>query len=102
MSSVQDRVLISRPETELIVDLVANVVSKNEGLKEGLWADLGTGSEALAIGIGRILGSRGRVIAIGLSPIALSTAAFNVQQYGVQLLMLLIYIQCIKKNEKKY
>ena len=79
MLSVQDRVLILRPETELIVDLVANVVSKNEGLKEGLWADLGTGSEALAIGIGRIIGSRGRVIAIDLSPIALSMAAFNVQ-----------------------
>ena len=90
MLSVQDRVLILRPETELIVDLVANVASKNEGLKEGLWADLGTGSEALAIGIGRIIGSRGRVIAIDLSPIALSMAAFNVQQYGLQLLMLLI------------
>ena len=90
MLSVQDRVLILRPETELIVDLVANVVSKNEGLKEGLWADLGTGSEALAIGIGRIIGSRGRVIAIDLSPIALSMAAFHVQQYGLQLLMLLI------------
>ena len=90
MLSVQDRALILRPETELIVDLVANVVSKNEGLKEGLWADLGTGSEALAIGIGRIIGSRGRVIAIDLSPIALSMAAFNVQQYGLQLLMLLI------------
>ena len=76
--SVQDRVLISRPETELIVDLVANVVSNNEGLKEGLWADLGTRSEALAIGIGRILGSRGRVIAIDLSPVALFMVAFSV------------------------
>ena len=78
MLSVQDRVLISRPETELIVDLVANVVSKNEGLKEGLWANLGIGSEALAIGIGRILGSRGRVIAIDLSPVALFMVAFSV------------------------
>ncbi|KAL4597960.1 hypothetical protein ACB092_11G026200 [Castanea dentata] len=58
--SVQDGVLIPRPETELIVHLVADVVSNNEGLKEGLWADLGTGSGALAIGIGRILGSCGR------------------------------------------
>ena len=78
MLSVQDRVLISRPETEIIVDLVANVVPKNEGLKEGLWANLGTGSEALAIGIGRILGSRGRVIAIDLSPVALFMVAFSV------------------------
>ena len=55
------------------------MVSNNEGLREGLWADLGTGSGALAIGIGRILGSRGRVIATDLSPDALSVAAFNVQ-----------------------
>nr|POE71265.1 release factor glutamine methyltransferase [Quercus suber] len=32
--SVQDGVLIPRPETELIVDLVADVVSNNEGLRE--------------------------------------------------------------------
>ena len=82
--SVQDGVLILRPETELIVDLVADVVSNNEGLREGLLADLGTGTGALAIGIRRILGSRGRVIATDLSPVALSVAAFNVQKYGLQ------------------
>ncbi|KAM3731887.1 hypothetical protein ACB098_11G017100 [Castanea mollissima] len=73
-----------QPETKLNVDLVADVVSNNEGLREGLWADLGTGSGALAIGIGRILGSCGRVIATALSPVALSVAAFNVQKYGLQ------------------
>lgn len=82
--SVQEGVLIPRPETEHIVDLVADVVSDNEGLREGLWADLGTGSGALAIGIGRVLGSCGTVIATDLSPIALSTAAFNVRRYGLQ------------------
>ncbi|KAF5477342.1 hypothetical protein F2P56_003991 [Juglans regia] len=78
--SVQEGVLIPRPETELIVDLVADVVSENEDLREGLWADLGTGSGALAVGIGRILGSRGMVIATDLNPIALSVAAFNLQR----------------------
>ncbi|KAK7829014.1 release factor glutamine methyltransferase [Quercus suber] len=34
--SVQDGVLIPRPETELIVDLVADVVSNNEGLRENI------------------------------------------------------------------
>nr|POE69876.1 release factor glutamine methyltransferase [Quercus suber] len=82
--SVQDGVLILGPETKLIVDLVADVVSNNEGLREGLWADLRTGTGALAIGIRRILGSRGRVIATDLSPVALSVAAFNVQKYGLQ------------------
>ncbi|KAG7955240.1 hypothetical protein I3843_11G060400 [Carya illinoinensis] len=78
--SVQEGVLIPRPETELIVDLVADVVSENEDLREGLWADLGTGSGALAVGIGRILGSRGMVIATDLNPIALSVATFNLQR----------------------
>ena len=84
--------MIPRPETELIVDLVADVVSNNEGLREGLWADLGTGSGALAIGIGRILGSCGRVIATDLSPVALSVAAFNVQKYGLQVSEFIIVI----------
>jgi release factor glutamine methyltransferase len=82
--SVQEGILIPRPETERIVDMVADVVSDDEGLREGLWADLGTGSGALAIAIGRILGSCGTVIATDLSPIALSVAAFNVRRYGLQ------------------
>ncbi|KAB2615904.1 aspartic proteinase nepenthesin-1 [Pyrus ussuriensis x Pyrus communis] len=35
----EERVLIPRPETELIVDLVGGVVLGNKGLREGLWAD---------------------------------------------------------------
>ncbi|KAM2948889.1 hypothetical protein FF1_035844 [Malus domestica] len=68
---VEEGVLIPRPETELIVDF-------------GLWADLGTGSGAIAIGIARVLGSGGRVIATDLSPAAIGVAAFNVQRYGLQ------------------
>ncbi|KAJ8542773.1 hypothetical protein K7X08_005296 [Anisodus acutangulus] len=78
--SVEEGVLIPRPETELIVDLVDDVVKENEELKEGLWADLGTGSGALAIGIARILGSDGRVIATDLSPVATAVASYNVQR----------------------
>ncbi|XP_024017940.1 uncharacterized protein LOC21394598 isoform X2 [Morus notabilis] len=81
---VQEGVLIPRPETEQIVDLVADVVSDNEGLREGLWVDLGTGSGAIAIGVGMMLESLGRAIATDLSPLALSVAAFNVQRYGLQ------------------
>ncbi|XP_068323313.1 uncharacterized protein [Pyrus communis] len=81
---VEEGVLIPRPETELIVDLVGDVVLGNEGLREGLWADLGTGSGAIAIGIARVLGSGGRVIATDLSPTAIGVAAFNVQRYGLQ------------------
>ncbi|PNY03866.1 release factor glutamine methyltransferase-like protein, partial [Trifolium pratense] len=53
-------------------------------LKRGVWADLGTGSGALAIGIGRILGNGGKVIASDLSPVAVAVAAYNVQRYCLQ------------------
>lgn len=82
--SVQEGVLIPRPETELIVDLVSDAVSKNEDLKRGVWADLGTGSGALAIGIGRVLGNGGKVIASDLCPVAVAVAAYNVQRYCLQ------------------
>lgn len=82
--SVQEGVLIPRPETELIVDLVSDAVSNNEELGQGLWADVGTGSGAIAIGISKILRSYGRVIATDLSPVAVSVAMFNVQRYGLQ------------------
>ncbi|GAV78670.1 Methyltransf_26 domain-containing protein [Cephalotus follicularis] len=84
--SVEDGVLVPRPETELIVDLVSNVLLKesNRGLRDGLWADLGTGSGALAIAIGRLLGKHGRVIATDLSPVAVAVATFNVQRYALQ------------------
>ncbi|KAI5555923.1 hypothetical protein BDE02_18G000700 [Populus trichocarpa] len=60
--SVQEGVLIPRSETELIVDLASYVVSNNEKLGQGLLADVGTGSDAIAIGIRKILGSYGRLL----------------------------------------
>lgn len=82
---VQEGVLIPRPETGQIVDMVADVISDNEGLKEGLWADLGTGSGALAIGVGMSLRNcSGRLIATDISSMAVAVAAFNVQRYSLQ------------------
>ncbi|EPS64603.1 hypothetical protein M569_10183, partial [Genlisea aurea] len=76
---VEEGVLIPRPETEMIVDLVADAVNGNEDLKEGFWADLGTGSGALAIGL--ILNSGCfRVIATDISAVAISVASFNVER----------------------
>lgn len=83
--SVQEGVLIPRPETELVVDFVADVVSENEDFRRGVWADLGTGSGALAIGVCRVLGNGGgRVIATDLSAVAVAVAAYNVQRYCLQ------------------
>ncbi|XP_050369801.1 uncharacterized protein LOC126787923 [Argentina anserina] len=81
---VEEGVLIPRPETEMVVDLVDEVVEKDEGLREGLWADLGTGTGAIAIAIARVLGSGGRVLATDLSPTAISVAGFNVERYRLQ------------------
>lgn len=90
--SVQEGVLIPRPETELIIDFVSNVVSKDDKLKRGVWADLGTGSGALAIGISRILETEGRVIATDLSPVAIAVANYNVQRYGLKVSNLSLHI----------
>ncbi|KAL9236523.1 hypothetical protein vseg_011181 [Gypsophila vaccaria] len=78
--SVEDGVLIPRPETAAIVDFVEGLGVK----EEGVWADLGTGSGALAIGIARVLGENSRVVATDVSPVAVSVARFNVQRYGLQ------------------
>ena len=93
--SVQEGVLIPRPETEKLVDLVSDLVLKNEDLKRGIWADLGTGSGAVAIGIARILGNGGRVIATDLSPLALTVTAYNLQRYCLQVSVRLLLVTLI-------
>ncbi|PIN26902.1 putative methyltransferase [Handroanthus impetiginosus] len=83
--SVEEGVLIPRPETGILVDIVDDAVKDNEELRNGLWADLGTGCGALAIAIARILGpGRGRVVGTDLSPEAVAVASYNVQRYNLQ------------------
>nr|GEU96925.1 RNA methyltransferase family protein [Tanacetum cinerariifolium] len=84
--SVEEGVLIPRPETELIVDLVNDVIKcgENGDLGNGLWVDLGTGSGAIAIGIGRVLGELGRVVGVDLSDVAVTVASYNVERYNIQ------------------
>lgn len=82
---VQDGVLIPRPETEVIVDLVDGVIGgSRKELGDGIWADLGTGSGALAIAIGRVIVGNGRVIATDVSHVAAAVASYNVERYGLQ------------------
>ncbi|CAN8251689.1 unnamed protein product [Cochlearia groenlandica] len=81
---VEEGVLIPRPETELIVDMVEEAVTRDELFKKGVWADLGTGSGAIAIGVAKVLGSHGRVVATDLSPVAIVVAGNNVRRYGLQ------------------
>ncbi|EAY91507.1 hypothetical protein OsI_13142 [Oryza sativa Indica Group] len=78
--AVREGVLIPRPETEAVVDMVAKV----QGFEAGWWADLGTGSGAIAVAVARMLGPEGRVFATDVSEVAIDVARLNVQRYGMQ------------------
>ncbi|XP_062204552.1 uncharacterized protein LOC133906614 isoform X2 [Phragmites australis] len=78
--AVREGVLIPRPETEAVVD----VVRKAEGFGAGWWADLGTGSGAIAVAVARELGPHGKVFATDVSEVAIEVARLNVERYGVQ------------------
>lgn len=83
---VSNAVLIPRPETECLIDL-AIAASQDPvyprttaGIPEQ-WADLGTGSGAIAIGLAELL-TNGIIYAIDISPEALAIAQQNAQSLG--------------------
>jgi release factor glutamine methyltransferase len=78
--AVRDGVLIPRPETEAVLEMVRAV----EGFEDGWWADLGTGSGAIAVAVAKMLGPRGRVFATDVSEVAVEVARLNIERYGVQ------------------
>ncbi|GFH06595.1 uncharacterized protein HaLaN_01250 [Haematococcus lacustris] len=78
-------VLIPRPETEIFPDLVSAAVAKRPGLALLPWADLGTGSGAIAIGTAEVLArtcKAPRVLAVDFSPIAVAYAHANAVAAG--------------------
>lgn len=77
---VSPAVLIPRPETEMIVELALNYAS-NE-FKQGNWADLGTGSGAIALALAQAL-PEASIHAVDNSPAALAIAQQNAQQLGL-------------------
>lgn len=76
-------VLIPRPETEIIIDIVAEITEKNPEFKRGNWLDLGTGSGAIAFGLAEILPDS-KIYAIDKSESALKIAQENAQILGYQ------------------
>ncbi len=80
--SVDPRVLIPRPETELLAEWLLDEVRKKSGQPEVTVADLGTGSGILAVTLS-LADERIRCIAIDKSPDALDVARENAQRYGV-------------------
>jgi release factor glutamine methyltransferase len=77
---VSPAVLIPRPETELIIDLVLDRLTPSQ--HSGHWVDLGTGSGAIAIGLATILPTA-QLHAVDLSPAALEVARENIQTQGL-------------------
>ena len=75
---VDERVLIPRPETELLVDLVLERCAPRSG---GVAVDVGTGSGAIAIALATE-GKFDRVIATDISVDALQVATDNARRNG--------------------
>lgn len=80
--TVSPDVLIPRPETELIID-IAQVLAEHSPiahqLQSGHWADLGTGSGAIALGLSQSFPAA-TIHAVDISEQALAVARLNVQQ----------------------
>ncbi len=82
---VSPAVLIPRPETELIIDLAVEAVERSphrDALATGLWADLGTGSGAIALGLAEAF-PQAHILAVDQSTDALAIARENIQRYAM-------------------
>lgn len=81
--AVSPSVLIPRPETEHLIDLAVAATQNSWGmqLQQGHWADLGTGSGAIAIGLAEVFPTA-VIHAVDYSPTALAIAQTNTQQLG--------------------
>lgn len=76
--AVNDKVLIPRPETELLVEIILDKV-KNDSID---LADLGTGSGAIAVSLAKERPSW-RVVATDLSADALQVASHNAMEHMI-------------------
>ena len=79
---VSPSVLIPRPETELLIDLVLAQVRHYPALATGNWVDLGTGSGAIALGLASVL-PQSSIHAVDQSADALAIAVSNAQKYDL-------------------
>jgi release factor glutamine methyltransferase len=76
---VDPRVLIPRPETELMVEKALELARERD---VATIADIGTGSGAIAVSLALNL-PRAKVLATDVSPLALEVARFNCRKHGV-------------------
>lgn len=78
--TVSSAVLIPRPETEQIIDIAKAAVS-DLSQQQTFWADLGTGSGAIAIGLADSL-TKATIYAVDYSHEALTIAKINAEKVG--------------------
>ena len=78
--AVNENVLVPRPDTEILTELVGEFLRERVG--GGIFADLGTGSGAIAISILKFVKSA-RAMAVDISEAALSVAKFNAEKFHV-------------------
>ena len=80
--TVTPDVLIPRPETELIIDIAQKLAEQHpqkEQLSNGHWADIGTGSGAIALGLANQF-PNAVIHAVDISEKAVAIAHLNAQQ----------------------
>lgn len=77
---VDKRVLIPRPETEILID---EVVSTCKGLKRPLIVEIGVGSGIISIMLAKLL-PHAQITAVDISTEALSVAKINAKKFGVE------------------
>ncbi len=77
---VSPAVLIPRPETEILIDLAQSLSVNNPLIQKGHWADLGTGSGAIAIGLASVF-PEAQIHAVDYSRQALTIAEENIHNY---------------------
>ena len=88
---VDERVLIPRPETELLVEHALELLGTitPDGAAEPTLLDIGTGSGCIAVTLAKLSPSV-RVVAVDVSPDALAVARLNAAKYGVESQVLFI------------
>lgn len=81
---VQEGVLVPRPDTEILVEKIINIVNnsdyKNKAIKI---LDIGTGSGAIGVSLGYYL-KNSTITAMDISDIAIETTQTNIRKFGLE------------------
>lgn len=81
---IQEGVLVPRPDTEILVEKIINIVNKKEiKNKEIKILDIGTGSGAIAIALAYYL-KNSQVTAVDISQIAMQTTEINIKKHNLK------------------